>query len=246
MRGSPWSAALVLLCCAGASCKDDPAPPLVPVDGFTTNRNNPRDAGKEEDGGDEDAGPTQPRDAGTVPMAGASACLKVPVLSVTAEDATGETSTEQPSDFVASRQAELWSTDCSNPQLTIALSDGVCPTGGGHELRLTFSVNDIEDGAVHIGNNAIDAETETSSIRARYTRPIRLKPNGVWGTCNGASGTIVFFEAPELRAGSLFQARYQLELTPCDGSGAAPILVVGTFKIPLSYSIATVCSTRTE
>ena len=239
-RGWPSTLAIGLLCCVAASCKDDPAPPHAPIDGITTTRNYPQpDGGGDQDAGGEDAGAP---DAG-VP---ASACLRVPVLNATFEDSPGETSTERPADFVVSRQEELWSADCTNPQLTIALSDGLCPGGLGHELTLTFSANDIEDGAIHLGNNAVGSDVESGSIRARYTRPIRLKPNGVWGTCSGASGQIVFLEAPVLTAGSLFQARYQLTLTPCDGSSAEPIFVVGTFKVPLSYSLARLCSTRSD
>jgi hypothetical protein len=239
-RGSPSFVAFVLLCWSGAGCKDESAPPNAPLGGITTTRNYPQpDGGPVPDAGEEDAGPS---DAG-VP---ASACLRVPVLNASFEDSPGETSTERPADFVVSRQAELWGSDCSNPQLTIALSDGLCPAGLGHELTLTFSVNDIEDGAIHLGNNAVVSDVESSSIRVRYTRPIRLKPNGVWGTCSGASGQIVFYEAPVPTAGSLFQARYQLELTPCDGTSAEPQFVVGTFKIRLSYSIASVCSTRAK
>jgi hypothetical protein len=239
-RGSPSFVAFLLLGCVSAGCKDDKAPPFAPLGGISTTRNLPqRDGGQEPDGGDEDAGPI---DAG-VP---ASACLRVPVLSTSFEDSPGETSTERPADFVVSRQAELWSSDCSHPQLTISLSDGFCPAGLGHELNLTFSVNDIEDGAIHLGNNAIVSDSESSSIRVRYSRPIRLKPHGVWGTCTGASGQIVFFEPPGLTAGSLFQARYQLTLPPCDDSSEEPMFVVGTFKLRLSYSVASICSTRTE
>ena len=240
-RGSPSFFGLMLLCSVGASCEDDAMHPAVPIDVMTTTRTDPPpDAGRDEDAGqDEDAGPV---DAG----APGSACLKVPVLNGSFEDFPGETSTERPSDFMVTRQAENWSDDCSNPRLTISLSDGSCPTGLGHELNLTFSVNDIEDGAIRLGNNAVGPEADSPSIRVRYTRPSRLKPNGVWGTCSGASGQVVFFEAPVLTAGSLFQARYQLELTPCDGSSAATQFVVGTFKVRLSYSIGSVCSTRTK
>lgn len=240
-RGSPSFFGLMLLCCVGASCEDGDKYPAVPIDVMTTTRNDPpRDAGRDEDAGQqEDAGPV---DAGSP----ASACLKVPVLNGSFEDFPGETSTERPADFVVTRQAEIWSDDCTQPRLTISLSDGFCPTGLGHQLDLTFSVNDIEDGAIRLGNNAVGPETDAPFIRARYTRPSRLKPNGVWGTCSGASGQIVFFEAPILTAGSLFQARYQLELSPCDGSASATQFVVGTFKMRLSYSIASVCRTRTE
>jgi len=237
MRGLPGYVAFALSLCASASCTDEDAPPNAPLGEMTGTRNYPpRDASQEEDAG-EDAGP---RDAG----APASACLRVPVLSASFEDSTGETSSERPADFVVERQAEVWSSDCSNPQLTIQLSDGYCPEGLGHELSLTFSVNDIEDGAIHLGNNAVASEAESPSIRARYKRPVRLKPNGEWGTCNGASGQLVFFEAPQLTSGSLFQARFQLNLTACDGSDAEPQFVVGTFKLRLSYSVTSVCPAR--
>ena len=228
--------------CASSCSKDDPAPPNAPLGELTGSRSTTRDAGQ--DPAAEDSGTSS--DAGSDAGPTASACLRVPVLSTSVEDSTGQTSTEQPADFVVSRQAELWSNDCADPQLTLALSDGPCPLGLGHELSLTFSVNAIEDGAIHIGNNAVASEVETPFIRARYTRPARLKPHGVWGTCAGAEGTLVFFEAPVLTVGSLMQARYQLSLTACDGSGADPEFVVGTFKVPLSHAIAGICPDRSK
>mgnify|MGYP003444758356 FL=1 len=238
VRGSASSVALLFSLCAGPSCSDDPAPPNGPLGEMSSTSNNPPPARTDDDAG---------TDAGRADAGGpASACLRVPTLSASVEDLPGETSTERPADFLVSRQSESWSADCKNPQLTIALSDGYCPTGLGHELSLTFSVNDLEDGVIHLGNNAVASELESPSIKVRYTRPARLKVHGVWGTCAAASGQLVFFEAPVLTAGSLFQARYQLELTACDGSRAEPQFVVGTFKLRLSYSLANVCPMRSH
>jgi hypothetical protein len=243
MTPGPRSFVALLLTCAGLGCSKDDTPPNAPLGELTGTHNTPqRDAGQDGGSGDDAGAADASVDAG----APASACLRVPTLSTSVEDATGETSTEQPGDFLVTRQAELWSDDCDNPRLTIALSDGLCPVGLGHELSLSFSVNDIEDGAIHLGNNAVASEIESDAVRVRYTRPKRLKPNGVWGTCAAASGQIVFFEAPVLSAGSLFQARYQLNLTPCDGSDADPQFVVGTFKIRLNYSLATICPSRSK
>jgi hypothetical protein len=243
MRGSRSFVALLLVCADASGCSKDDTPPNAPLGELTGTRNTPQPDAGQAGGASDDAGAADGSvDAG----APASACLRVPTLSTSVEDATGETSTEQPADFLVTRQAELWSADCDTPRLTIALSDGFCPVGLGHELSLSFSVNDIQDGAIHLGNNAVASELESDAIRARYTRPKRLKPSGVWGTCAAASGQIVFFEAPVLTAGSLFQARYQLNLTPCDGSDADPEFVVGTFKIRLSHSLAASCPDRSE
>jgi hypothetical protein len=194
-----------------------------------------------------DAGPGA--DAGTPADIAppAFSCERVAGVRGTGSDvAPDATSTTEPPDFVVTRQAIRWNSDCANPIMTIELSDGSCPRGLGHQLEISLSVNDIEDGLVRLGENNLLAEADSRQITVRYTRPSRLRPRGTWGTCAGVSGTIIFVEAPELIARANLQARYQFTLTPCDGSTNAPIGVYGAFKLQLRYALSDVCPARTR
>jgi len=194
-------------------------------------------------GDDEDAGVV---DAGTDASVPASSCEQIEGFrSIDSTDLKSATSTVTPADFVVTRQAIRWSADCENPILTVELSDGTCPTGYGHQLAISFSINDIEDGVITVGGNALLPEAESSRITARYTRPSRLVlPHGTWGTCAGVTGMLVFLEAPELTASASLQARYEFLLTPCDASTNAPIEVDGSFKLQLRFTLNEICPTR--
>jgi hypothetical protein len=222
-----------------AACGEDrPNVPGAPVNG-----------GSRVVGGDDlDAGPRPDsgagRDAGdgSVP---ATSCERVPVVRSVGEDTSNITSTETPADFLVARQAEKWNSDCTNPKLIVELSDGTCPDGFGHQLALAFDVNDIQDGAVHVGNNAVLAESDASSIQARYTRPDLLTPAGTWGTCEGATGLVVFLEPPDLSAGAILRFEYMLNLTPCDSMTTVPMLMVsGSVKLQLRYQLSEFCPSR--
>jgi hypothetical protein len=226
-----------------AACDSDRVrPPLGPTtggDGVVIGRSD-EDSGT---GNDEDAGPGA--DADVDAGAPASTCQRIPGFRSTTGDTTA-TSTKEPVDFVVTRQAIRWSSDCANPILTVELSDGACPAGMGHELEISLSINDIEDGQIHVGNNDILPENDTSRITVRYTRPSRLPlPRGTWGTCDSATGTLIFLEAPELTGRADLVAQYQLMLTACDGSGNDPIAVAGTFNLGLRFTLSEICPMRT-
>jgi hypothetical protein len=192
---------------------------------------------------DEDSGVTPPpstADAGRDAGVPAYSCEHVEALRSSGDSTDNLTSTELPGDFVVTRQAVSWSTDCTT--LTIQLSDGNCPGGSGHELDLAFSIMALQDGLVRLGNNDVSADSR--NIVATYVRPNRLKPYGTWGSCGAASGQVIFLDAPgTLTKGSILQARYQLSLPACDGSANSLIEVDGAFKIQLRYDFATVCPT---
>jgi hypothetical protein len=238
LRGS---SRLVVLACALTACTSDRADvPGAPVSGVTQVRSG--DSGTSTAA---DSGETSPRDAGTRDAAvPATSCVPVPVLAGGAEDSLMGTATEQPGDLVVTRQAETWIADCTNPKLVLDFSDGVCPSGLGHDLSISFALNSIADGLIHSGNNEIEADADSKGIQIRYTRPLRLTPNGTWGTCANASGQLIFLEAPDPAPGVIWQARYELTLTPCDGSMAAPQMVVGALKMVLHYGIDQFCPTR--
>jgi hypothetical protein len=199
--------------------------------------------------------PTADDDAGPGPDAGTAADVAPPAFSCErvagVRDTGGDTmfdvtSTTDPPDFVVTRQAIRWNSDCVNPIMTIELSDGTCPRGLGHQLEISLSVNDIEDGLVHIAENNLLPEADSTQITVRYTRPTRLRPHGTWGTCAGVTGTIIFVEAPDVIARANLQARYQFMLTPCDGTTNAPIAVYGAFKLQLRYALSELCPTRSR
>jgi hypothetical protein len=73
-----------------------------------------------------------------------------------------------------------------------------------------------------------------------------MLPHGTWGTCADVTGMLVFHEAPVLTASASLQARYELLLTPCDGSTNAPIEVDGSFKLQLRFALNEICPTRIQ
>jgi hypothetical protein len=192
-----------------------------------------------------DAGPDTGVDAGDAAVP-ATSCERVVAMGATTGDAVSYTSIAAPVDFVVTRQAEVWSNDCTDPTLSIELSDGVCPEGFGHQLTITFSLNDITDGVIHVGNNAVYAESDSSSIDVRYVRPDTVTPYGTWGSCNGASGQVVFDVPPDPSAGVIFNARFSLDLTPC-GDVSSPVnqMVSGAFRIELRYQLSEFCPRAT-
>jgi hypothetical protein len=155
------------------------------------------------------------------------------------------TAIESPADFALTRQQELWSTACTNPRLTLEFSDGYCPNGRGHSLSFSFGYRELVDGTLHSGNNAVRSEAESPELVVRYQRPAGLTPSGTWGTCEGASGTLIFYGEPTPMVGASMQARFALTLTPCDGSGAAPQIVEGAFNLVLVSSINKACPDNT-
>jgi hypothetical protein len=247
-RAASTSTPHTLLLLAGLSllgaCKDDdrPSVPAAPNQEPTT----PIGVGHPPDGGDEeDAG--EPRDAApdSGPVLPAFTCERVEVLGSSGEDTPNLTSTDNPHDFKVSRQAVSWL--CDPKRLVIALSDGNCPKGAGHELTLELSVAAVQDGAIRLGMNRLQAEADRPDIRVRYTRPKRLKPNGVWGNCKEPmdESLLTFLEAPDVALRSILQARYSFTLPACDDTSNAPILVSGAFKLTLRLDPAEACPAPT-
>jgi hypothetical protein len=228
-------------CAAVCACGDSRADlPFAGVNGGRSPDQVKHDSGSAQP--DDDAGPAP--DAGTAVTA--SSCEKVAVLATSSEDTPDVTSTDSPDDFLVSRQAVRWGSDCTNPTLTIELSDGNCPDGLGHQLDLTFSVNEIEGGGIHTGNNEIFAAPDSRGIDASYRRPGRLRPTGTWASCGIATGQIVFLEPPELTIGKVLWARYQLLLADCSDSTKALETVRGAFKLTLRNQLSEVCPDRTR
>lgn len=222
-----------------ACAKDDqPNLPTPPVSGGSGIHDTNTDT---HSSGVKDAGADARVDAGDAAVP-ASSCERVVAMGDTTGDTINYTAISAPVDFIVTRQAELWSNDCSDPKLSIELSDGVCPDGFGHQLTLSFDLNDIADGAIHVGNNAVYAETESTSIDVRYVRPDSLDVYGTWGSCNGASGQLVFDNPPDVTAGAYFTARFDLDLTPC-GDVSTPVTqtVSGAFRIQLRYQLSEFC-----
>lgn len=229
--------ALAFVACAKDDQPNLPTPPVSGGSGIHDTNNGTSSSGVK------DAGPDAWVDAGDAAVP-ASSCERVVAMGDTTGDAIVATAISTPTDFMVTRQAEVWSNDCTDPKLTLELSDGVCPDGFGHQLTITFDLNDIADGAIHVGNNAVYAETESSSIDVHYVRPDTLDPYGSWGSCNGASGQVVFDMPPDPTAGAIFNARFDLDLTPC-GDVSTPVVetVSGAFRIELRYQLSEFCPT---
>jgi hypothetical protein len=246
MRCKPLFVALACsVVYVGACKKDEPFVPQASVSGDVTPH---IDTGMTPTPtNDEDAGTEVSKDAGPAPDAGptpAFSCERIEALTTTGEDAPNQTSIALPPDFAVTRQAEVWSADCTVPTLTIQLSDGNCPGGGGHELDITLKVNDVEDGVIHGGNNPVFQEADSDSITARYYRPGRIRPTGTWGTCANASGQLIFLEAPMLTAGATVQLRFELTLTDCTDAGQASEDVSGAINLKLRHDISEFCVSR--
>lgn len=152
----------------------------------------------------------------------------------------------QPADFDVTRQAQTWTIDtgCTAPSFSVQLSGGRCPDGDGHELTMTFDVNAIEDGAIHTGNNTVSSDADSLGLSIRYVRPASLSPSGVWGSCTGASGTVIFGDTATPRSGVTLSARYELNLTACDGSSHEALLVTGNFELLVRNSLERFCPDR--
>jgi hypothetical protein len=240
LRSSPWLWWRLFLACACGACADDrTSVPSAPVNGVA------RVHGDETPSEIRDSG-TLRRDADVDAAVPTTSCTPVPVLRSSVEDSTAGTATERPADFIVTRQAETWLVDCTNPKLILDFSDGICPDGLGHELSIALSINGIADGVIHSGNNDIVEDADSKGIQVRYKRPMPLSPHGTWGTCAGASGQLIFLDAPDPSPGATLQAQYELSLTSCDDAGVSdPELVVGRFKLVLHHGLNELCPNRT-
>ena len=79
-------------------------------------------------------------------------------------------------------------------------------------------------------------------MRIRYTRPDRLTPSGIWGSCATSTGTLNFTGEPSTEQFSDLQvARFDLELTPCDGRANEVMTIQGSFKVELQRGLREAC-----
>jgi hypothetical protein len=233
MTQRSWS--LIAAACALLACSDEERVPPAPGPTDSSNSGeNKRDAGSKDQ--DEDAGAPP---LGESPI---SFCTRVTPPAASGADNPVGTYLTMPGDLTLTRQVERWNDDCSELRLILEFTDGACPTGLGHSLTFSFGYQDFLDGVIHGGNNAVGADAETPAISVRYVRPNRLAKHGTWGTCEGAEGQIVFIEAPTPRAGNYVRARFQLSLSPCDGTTGDPYFLDGAFNLLMRTSATDVCA----
>jgi len=193
-----WGLGLWLVLLACESEEAHPAAPPSGSHGKTPDMAKPNpdsDATTEpiDAGAKEDAASIDPGDGGIVPLA--QECKNVPVVSVVetdTPDAILVNAITAPTGFKVSRVLSSWEPSCVTPTIQIAMSDGSCPSGNGHELRFLISALDIASGTVKQGLNSLVAEPDSQGIRVRYVRSDDVEPEGVWGSCTGAMGMISF------------------------------------------------------
>jgi hypothetical protein len=229
---------LLLLAVVLSACGDEPSKvPLSPGGGGSNTVIESRpDGGANVD--DLDAGSTP--DAGDGPMP--FECTRIDPVMIASDELPNVTATTTPLDFKVTRQVATWRGDCPSPSLVIELSNGICPNGQGHELVFWFPVSSIADGKIGLGLNEIDPDSiSEGGIRVRYTRPDHYSPVGTYGTCDGSSGTISFFDVPDVSRPMNMRATYELNLTSCDDKSNPTQVVAGYFDVRVRRDLATVC-----
>jgi hypothetical protein len=227
---------LALLACSKSS---QPSLPAVSTDGTPTGMQGSDDAGAVHTPGD-DAG----SDDGGSGTYTTSECVSVDPGSYTNEDILPDqrgSGVTTPADLVVTRAIATWQGACPDPTLVVKLSGGGCPSGDGHELQLLFSAKALKDGTVSQGQNNVLPEPNSQGIRVRYTRPKTLTPSGVWGSCDGALGQVVFPDVVKVATHGPFKARVQLDLGSCDGSKQTNQTVTGWFNVELHRGLNDVC-----
>jgi hypothetical protein len=146
-----------------------------------------------------------------------------------------------PIDLEVTRAEAAWEEGCVQPSLRVTVSDGSCPDGDGHQLTFFLPADGVEESTLFIGQNLIVPEPAAGVIRVRYTRPNRIDPSGVWGTCAGSHGTLDIVGELELIQGRILQANYTLDLTPCDDGDESVQQVMGSFRVEIPASLSQVC-----
>ncbi|MFI5307921.1 MAG: hypothetical protein ACHQ53_11235 [Polyangiales bacterium] len=229
------------LCAVGGGCsKKEVLPPPAPGGGSgsigTTGAGHPPDAAVKPSG-DEDAGHA------VAAPALANECVNVPATPAGADLPTSDfvNAIGMPTDFAVTRVVASWEASCARPTLRIAMSDGACPSGHGHELSFSLDALALDAGTIHGGLNTVVGDPTPDQIAIRYVRPNHLDPTGTWGTCNDASGTLDLLGDLATTAGTVFQGRFDLLLTACDGSTNLPQSVSGTFNVSLRRGVKDVC-----
>jgi hypothetical protein len=229
---------LLILAVVLSACGDDePKAPITPGGG----------PGQEfgethKDGGgtvdDTDAGSTPDAGMGEGPMP--FECVRIDPVMFSSDEVPTVTATTTPADFAITRQVGTWTGDCPSPSIVVELSNGNCPNGQGHELEFWFPANGIEDGNVSLGLNILDPDA-LNGIRIRYTRPERYTAAGVYGDCGGATGTLVFYDPPDVTRAMNLRAKYDLMLPPCDGKPNPVQAVSGYFDVRIRRALPMVC-----
>ncbi len=197
---------------------------------------------------DEDAGAPAPAEDAGIPDLNVlpGECQEVTPTMLTGEDmANGGffNAIVTPKDFAVSRVVAAWTASCDHPAIVVVMSNGNCPEGGGHELTFKFDAAAItaSDPTIRLGQNPIMPNPEADGIPITYTRPADVSPNGVWGTCKDANGTLDFTTQPDVQIRTNLQARFDLELTPCGGSNTNIETVTGAFNVTLKRGLSDVC-----
>jgi hypothetical protein len=244
-----------LLC--GSGCSDDDSAPAVPTGGGKGDRSptggatGRRDAGSkppEED--DEDAGSMTVSDGGL--LGGGvvrGECTNIEPAAYMSDTTLGDfnTAIAKPTDFVVTRVLASWDPDCTHPAILIALSDGHCPDGAGHELRLYFDAASTRDGSIILGVNTILPEPSTPTdgdqpaIRVRYYRPSAIEPSGNWGSCSDAVGMINLRNDINVDNPGELQGSFDLELTACGIDTTGSQHLIGTFNVKNRRKLSDAC-----
>jgi hypothetical protein len=234
---------LLLLAVVLSACGDDESKaPLSPGGGPGTDvSETPRDGGRGTVD-DTDAGSTSDAGMGGGPMP--LECARIEAVKITSDEVPTVTATEAPADFSVTRQVATWTGECPSPAVLIELSNGGCPKGLGHELQFWFPANSILDGQFALGFNTVEPDfAGAAGIRVRYTRPAKLSAAGVYGNCDGASGQITLYDAPDITRATNWRASFELMLTACDDKANAPLRVSGYFDVRVRRDLASVCPT---
>jgi hypothetical protein len=229
---------LLLLAVVLSACSDDESKaPLTPAGGGSHTINEMQhDSGGNVD--DMDAGSTPDGGDGPMPYE----CARIDPVMIGSDEVPATTATTTPLDFKVTRQVATWRGDCPSPSLVIELSNGICPNGQGHELVFWLPADSIADGRIGLGFNPIDPDSVSADgIRVRYTRPDRYSPVGVYGSCDGASGQISFYDAPDVSRAMNLRASYELNLTSCDDKRNPTQAVAGYFDVRVRRTLAMVC-----
>lgn len=194
---------------------------------------------------DDDAGALTVDDAGVVLLTTLEEeCMDVADVGNPLEgSATRErvNAVSAPDDFELGHVVTTWEGRCSEPTLRITLADGECPDGGGHDLTIRFTVEDLRAGLVGPGQNPIQPRAEGGAMEVTYTRPENFTPAGEWGNCPEAIGIVDLLGDLSLEEDTHVEGRFQLELTACDGSGNDPVSVNGEFNGPLVRGVEDLC-----
>jgi hypothetical protein len=165
----------------------------------------------------------------------------VPFIGEDSADGQYANAIAMPADLLATRIVGTWSGSCEPAAIKIEMSDGDCPDGEGHALTFLLDALSIRDGLLGTGIHDLAPDSTGGPIRIRYVRPTPLESAGTYGTCDGVLGNLnVAGELGTVRFDRL-QARFEMQLAPCDGSGLPLQSVLGTFNVELQRSLSTVC-----